>query len=248
MYQHCQLIKFIRTRFNTLRYVTSTILDDGWAEGENGISFVRRRVHEHELADSVPRTSQEFNLNKKILVSKITPLPDPETESVFSCHAERLVRLRRVYNCLCDAVQLVNSMYGVVVMFMIIQNFTNLITSVNVIMNIIKGNCQHFCDPIPIIVHIISRLILSLGMLLTAIVSCHLTVLESKELRSDVQKLLLKYPLGSDTIQQLKLFSHQLCNSEIQFTAFWLFNLDISFLCTIFASSITYIILLAQLT
>jgi hypothetical protein len=248
MTQHCQFIKFIRIRFNILRYAVSTVLDERCEESETGTSVAIHEAFKHKFATGMTKISPEFISDKKLSAYKVKQSSEANNMNLFSCHAEKFVHLRRVYGRLCDTVGLVNSMHGFLVMFLIVQIFTELITSVNHIMHYLKTNSSlHFPDPTPLIVYIISRIVLSLGILVATIVSCHVTVLESKEIGNEVQKLLLKYPLRSDTTQQLQLFSHQISYSDIKFTAFWLFDLDISFLCTIFASSITYIILLAQL-
>jgi hypothetical protein len=248
MTQHCQFIKFIRKRLSALRCVISNILGDGCAQDANETSAEMYEALKHQFSTRMTRVYPKSEFNKKAQAYEISTASEASNINVFSFHAEYFVHLRRIYSCLCDAVEIVNSMFGFVGMFLIIQIFTELITGVNGIMHLIKETPPHyFADPTPIIVHTISRIILSLGMLVNTIVCCHVTVLESKELGTEVQKLLLKYPLRSDTVQQLKLFSFQISSNGVQFTAFWLFNLDISFLCTIFASSITYIILLAQL-
>jgi hypothetical protein len=206
-------------------------------------------VPKHMFPTGLSSVSSKLNCNKiAALAYEVRAASQTSNINVFSFHAEYFVHLRRIYSRLCDAVQIVNSVFGFVGMFVIIQNFTELITGVNTIMHLIKeDHNKYFSDPTSLIVFTLTRVILCLGLLITIVVSCHVTVLESNELGNEVRKLLLKYPLRSDTVQQLKLFSFQISNNDVQFTAFWLFNLDISFLCTIFASSVTYIILLAQL-
>ncbi|KDR13679.1 hypothetical protein L798_12325 [Zootermopsis nevadensis] len=248
MTQHCQLTRFIRVRLKMLGRVVSAVFNDSCSEGESELPGSTREAFNSKLSTGVTRISPELVSNKKLLAYKIFHLSEANTVDLFSCNAKNFARLRRVYSLLCDAVGFVNSIYGFLVMFLIMQIFIELITGVNGIMHLIKeNNSPHFANATLLIVHLISRIVLSLGILVTTILSCHVTVLESKELGIYVQKILLKYPLRSDTVQQLKLFYQQISNNDIQFTAFWLFNLDISFLCTIFASSITYIILLAQI-
>jgi hypothetical protein len=233
MTQHNLFIKFIRKRLSALRSAVSDISDEGYE-----ISGQMYEVSKHVFRTGMSRARSKLNCNKISLAYEIRPEPE----------AEYFVHLRRIYNRLCDAVQIVNSMFGFIWMFVIIQIFTVLITGVNTVMALISEDLNHkFYDQTSMIVYTVSHIVLSLGTLVTTIVSCHVTVLESKELGNEVGKLLLKYPLRSDTVQQLKLFLFQISNNDVQFTAFWLFNLDISFLCTIFASSITYIVLLAQL-
>ncbi|PNF33538.1 hypothetical protein B7P43_G17407 [Cryptotermes secundus] len=206
------------------------------------------QVPKHVFSTGISRVYPKLDYNKTAISYEVRAASETSDIYVFSFHADYIVHLRRIYRHVCDAVQIVNSMFGFVCMLVIMQNFTELITGVSSIMHLIKGDFPHyFSDPTRMIVHAVSHIVLVSGTLVSTILSCHMTVLEAKELGTEVQKVLLKYPLRSDTVQQLKLFSLQISNNDIHFTAFWLFDLDISLLCTIFASSITYIVLLAQL-
>jgi hypothetical protein len=246
--QHCLFTKFIRKRLSSLRCVISHISEEGCARDATEASADIYQVPKHVFSTGILRVYPKSNCNKIASTYEMRVASETSDIYTFSFHAEYIVHLRTIYRCLCDAVQIVNSIFGLVGIFVIIQDFAELITGVNSIMYLIKGDIDyHFSNPTSMIVHIFSHIVLALGILVTTIVSCHLTVLESKELGIEVQRVLLKYPLRSDTIQQLKLFLLQISNNDVHFTAFWLFDLDISFLCTIFASSITYIILLAQL-
>jgi hypothetical protein len=205
-------------------------------------------VPEHISSTGMSKVCPKLNCNKIALNYELGTASETSNICMFSFHAEYLVHLRRIYRRLCDAVQIVNSVFGLVGMCVIVQIFTELITGVDTVTHLIKGDLsQYFPEPTSMIIHTLSHVLVALGMLVTTIVSCHVTVLESKEIGIEVQKILLNYPLRSDTIQQLKLFLLQISDNGIHFTAFWLFDLDISFLCTIFASSVSYIVILAQL-
>lgn len=82
-----------------------------------------------------------------------------------------------------------NSVHVFLIMFVIIRIFTELITSVNAVMNFIRENCSpHFSDTAPLTVYKISKIVLYLGIPVATILSGHLNVLELKELGNSVQK------------------------------------------------------------
>ena len=76
--------------------------------------------------------------------------------------------------------------------------------------------------------------------------SCEATLLLSKKLCDNVQKLLLEETLHYDDSKQLKLFASQISYNRIEFNAV-AFNLNSSFFCTLLTSVCTYAIILLQL-
>ena len=178
-------------------------------------------------------------------ISKIHPEWRPRIDRDIT---EIVVALRRMYSQLCEAVHLINIMYGLLVLLEIATNFTVGITSVSTIMSIIKANRRprHPTDLKPLLSNAICILISS-SLLITMIIFCQMTTWKSKKLANIINNISLKYPLKLDTLQQLKLFTSQICYNSFEFTAFWLFRLDSNLLCTIFASAVTYTAVLAQL-
>jgi hypothetical protein len=61
-----------------------------------------------------------------------------------------------------------------------------------------------------------------------------------------VQKLLLVERFDQDTIAELQLFSHQLFQRKVKFTAFGFLHLDYSLLFTIIGGATTYLVIVTQ--
>jgi hypothetical protein len=88
--------------------------------------------------------------------------------------------------------------------------------------------------------------IISVGKTVAISGSCHMVREESKILVNNLQKLQLRHPIRSDILILLQQFSTQVSQNAIHFTAFGFFSINLSFLYTFIASSVTYVIILIQ--
>ena len=88
--------------------------------------------------------------------------------------------------------------------------------------------------------------IISVGKTVVISESCHMVREESKILVNNLQKLQLRHPIRSDILILLQQFSNQVSLNAIHFTAFGFFSVNLSFLYTFIASSVTYVIILIQ--
>ncbi|KAJ9587833.1 hypothetical protein L9F63_018736 [Diploptera punctata] len=169
----------------------------------------------------------------------------------FRYMTETIVSLRRMYNQLCDAVYLINKMFGLLILLEIVTNVTAGITHLSTVMNILKlMQGPHHPTGYRAPLYLISCtlcIVISFSLVITMIVLCQITIWKTKELNNIVNKISLIYPLNPDTMEQLKLFSSDVSNIPFEFKAFSLFRLDYTLLCTIFASAVTYTIFLIQL-
>jgi hypothetical protein len=76
---------------------------------------------------------------------------------------------------------------------------------------------------------------------------CHTAGSENDTSKLLVQKLLLEDDLNPQDITELKFLSLQLTNTPVQYSAFWLFVLNLSFLCSVTGVIISYMLLVVQL-
>jgi len=88
--------------------------------------------------------------------------------------------------------------------------------------------------------------IISVGKTVVISESCHMVREESKILVNNLQKLQLRHPVRSGVLLLLQQFSTQVSQNAIHFTAFGFFSVNLSFLYTFIASSVTYVIILIQ--
>jgi hypothetical protein len=91
---------------------------------------------------------------------------------------------------------------------------------------------------------LISSLLTAVSMMVVA-VPCQKAGNEHQNCRDSVQEVLLRSP-HAHLVTQLRLFSNQLENNRIEFTAYGFFLLNLSLLSTLTGVTVTYIILLVQ--
>lgn len=158
-----------------------------------------------------------------------------------------IIFCRHIYNCVYDASALVNCIYGIPVLLEFIRNATFSITDVHYIL---KSSCfptLTFFIKVNGLVTKLCWLFIYISTVFYMTASCHLVNLETNKLINKIHKALLLHTLQKDSLKQLKLFSDQVSNNRIEFTAFWFFTVDMSLFCAFVASTITYTIVLVQI-
>jgi len=78
-------------------------------------------------------------------------------------------------------------------------------------------------------------------------VYCHMATSEANKLQDNVQCLLLGQNIGTEALDQLRLFSAQILVNKIEFTAFGFFSVNLKTLSDIIVSVMTYIIVFEQM-
>ena len=162
----------------------------------------------------------------------------------------KIITCRQIYSKIFDAVQLINSIYGLLLLLQLIRGTAGLVTNIYILASItisrdILPGFETWGTP----VHIFSLVIwipIFLSTVIAMTVTCQMVISESKKIGDIVQKLLLLQHMKWDEVQQLKLFSDQLTKNQIEFSALCLFKVDMSLLCTILASVISCIFILVQ--
>ncbi|KAJ9599881.1 hypothetical protein L9F63_009828, partial [Diploptera punctata] len=77
-------------------------------------------------------------------------------------------------------------------------------------------------------------------------VLCHKTNEEGSRTVSHLQRLLLYLPTDATSTMEIHLFSQQVISRPFRFTAFGLFDVDRSALCSFFGAIATYLVVLLQ--
>jgi gustatory receptor len=163
---------------------------------------------------------------------------------------DKIITFRQIYSNIYDATQLVNSVYGFLLLLLFVRAAGGLITNIYHLVSItLSGEDVLDIENWSSATHIGSLVVWILIFLSTIIVmtvTCQMAVLESKKLDDVIQKLLLQQSLRYDMLQQLKLFSDQITKNQIEFSALRFFKVDMSLLFTILTSVTSYIIVLVQ--
>jgi gustatory receptor len=172
--------------------------------------------------------------------NKPTKLPD----------IHKIISYRQIYSNIYDAVQLINSIYGFLLLLLFIRAAAGLVTNIYHLASITIGGeilvqLGDWGSP----AHIFSLatwISIFLSTVIAMTVTCQMVILESKQIGDIIQKMILLQHVRCDAVKQLKLFSEQVTKNQFEFSAICLFKVDMSLLCTILASVTSYIIVLVQ--
>lgn len=146
--------------------------------------------------------------------------------------------------------EMINSVFGFQILFLISSFLVSTINYINVVISCILQitNSTIDAETMQLITQyvLVSVYWLSVHVLLLVdvAISCHLTIREANRTTSSVQKCLLVDNINSGIKLELKNFSYQLMNSKPMFTACDMFNLDMTLLLSIAATTTTYTIIM----
>jgi hypothetical protein len=161
---------------------------------------------------------------------------------------KRIVNCRKIYNKIYDVCCFVNSMYGFTLLLSTLTHIVCFVSDVASGIHFLvmpytrKRKFDSEQEVIPFLACSITRALSIIAITLP----CQKTSEEYQTCVDNVQELLLRTD-QKDVIRQLKLFSSQLENSEIKFTAYGFFVVNLSLLTTLTGITVTYIILLVQI-
>jgi hypothetical protein len=158
--------------------------------------------------------------------------------------------LRQTHGILCDAIQMMNSDYGIQILFIISYSFISFVMFTFVALDAKHDPSLSDCDEEPSCVRVITNFCISCTCIIKVLsiaVSCHAASCEASRTSTVVQRLLSQKPIRSDTLAELQLFSQQLWNVDTRFTAFGFFTMNLNLLCTVAGTATTYIVVLLQL-
>ncbi|KAJ9592115.1 hypothetical protein L9F63_001343 [Diploptera punctata] len=222
------------------------------------VKFIWQRLSEFcEIVSQYFEVDAPDVEKQKLYIFQISKIhPTREVEKLHDV-TEMLISLRRMYRQIYETVELLNLIYGFVIFLEITTNFAVIITNVS---TIVKQNTNtntntfprfphflHAPERKPLLAHC-SWLFMSSLVQTIMIVLCEITIWKSKKLGTAVFKMSFNRSLEIETLQQLELLLNQIYNDSFDFTAFWLLSLNSNLLCTIFASSVTFALVLSQLT
>jgi hypothetical protein len=158
--------------------------------------------------------------------------------------------LRQTHGILCDTIQMINSDYGITILFVISYAFISFVMFTFVALDAKHDPSLADCDEEPTCVRVIMNFCISCTCIIKVLgvaVSSHVASLEASRTSGIVQKLSSQSPVRADTLAELQLFSQQLWNVDTRFTASGFFTLNLNLLCTVAGTATTYIVVLLQL-
>jgi hypothetical protein len=241
MLQFCKFVNFIQGTLAELTKIISVNVDENSAHCNVKRSFSPgKQLSTKRSAVHIEMRNDVFPLGCDL--SDVRPKPR-ETIPIGNIEF-----CRRIYNDICDANDLVNSIYGIPVFLVFILNATLTITSVYEILKS-SDSQRELQNTLDKAEHVVMKLFLLFShnaSLFYMAVSCHFVTLEYSKLIGKIEKLMLLNPLQKNSFKQMKLFSNQVSRIGIKFTASCFFTVDMSLFSAYVAWSITYTIVLVQ--
>ncbi|KDR17637.1 hypothetical protein L798_08344 [Zootermopsis nevadensis] len=248
--QFCHIVRCIEERLIVLERGVSSVLENRTPIGVTSTLTLPsvETVDKSELLSITSLISENENQVEPIENSLLFSRKALPHRKSYQLHI--IITSRKIYSDIYDATQLINSVYGFILLLLFIRAAAGLVTNIYHLASITIsgyvfveyknwGTAGHISS-------LVTWIVIFLSTITMMTVTCQMTILKSKKIGDIIQKLILQQPLRSDMLQQLKLFSDQVAKSEIKFSAFWFFNVDMSLLYTMLTSVTTYIIVLMQ--
>jgi hypothetical protein len=189
------------------------------------------------------RISSDSRPNQTSEVTACTTAPHRDTVSL-----NRVKALQEYHMHLYDVTQLVNSAYGIQILFCFASLFIHLILQYNVAIDLVtkvlsqKAGIATDIQEYSCLCHAV----LSSVLVTYVAVSCQLASEEADRTGQLVHTLLLKPDISREVIEQLQLFSSQVSNLRVKFTTCGFFTINASLLCGIGGVVCTYLIIFYQ--
>jgi hypothetical protein len=226
------------------------------------LSFILTESIEHDFivfnnisSDLAPRS---VILRKEILVTgvksvKRTFIGSPQRVNLHRqprCKVSQqrnIRRARELYDDMCDVSDLANSMYGFQVLMELGVTTAELTLSSYLMLATILGIQNVEMHTVGQFICLMAAWQLQYAFKLIIITApCQSATNEIENMAVLVQKLLLVRNFDQDTVAELQLFSQQLLQRKIKFTAFGFLSLDHSLLFTILGGVTTFIVIAMQ--
>jgi hypothetical protein len=154
---------------------------------------------------------------------------------------------RELYDDMCDVSDLTNSMYGLQVLLELGVTTAELTLSSYLMLATILGIQNVEIHTIGQFISLMTAWQVQYAFKLIVITApCQSATTEIENMAVLVQKLLLVRHFDQDTVAELQLFSQQLLQRKIKFTAFGFLSLDHSLLFTILGGVTTFIVIAMQ--
>ncbi|GFG31881.1 hypothetical protein Cfor_10235 [Coptotermes formosanus] len=161
----------------------------------------------------------------------------------------RILKLREIYNKLYEMCSLIDSMYG----YMLLQQFTSyaicmIVDGYNLLSFLVAlYNSEAALIPPEGYPALVLWNFSNLFRPFLVCLSCHRLNNEFKTTVKSIQTLTLRSGINTGVLDQLRLFSIQVQNCKLGFTACGFFDINLSLSCAVFLTATTYITVLVLL-
>ena len=251
--QYINIMQFLRHRFRNLNQhlakfcnSKSRISDNSVIKFRNGINRLHTRTKQtagtaNNLTD-IPTTLNYIQRDISLPMSNTGP------DEVTRIHT-----LRQTYSDLYDITESINGIYGYHITFELTYDFVSFVSflyyALEVISDVKKTGDRNLRGEEKIMFEFACSLCwvtLDLVRILSITASCSAAGEEARRTGTVVHRLLLRQSLLRDTSTELQLFSVQLLNNKVEFSAGGFFPVNLSLAYSMVGAATTYIIILIQ--
>jgi hypothetical protein len=202
--------------------------------------------------------SPRFVVNNKIRLTRVnrfkkTFIASPQhinllRKPLFKISEQRSVRgARELYDDICDVSELINSMYGFQLLLELGTTTAELTLSSYLMLVTILGIQNVEIHTVVLFISLMIAWQVQYAFKLISITApCQSATNATENMAVLVQKLLLVQDFDEDTVTELQMFSQQLLQRKMKFTAFGFLSLDHSLLFTILGGVTTFIVIAMQ--
>jgi hypothetical protein len=149
--------------------------------------------------------------------------------------------LRIIYSKLHDVALLINTTYGIILLNATFWVFIGIISGANYVIKL---------KPIANHLYVIAAVLWTsfcVALMIMLAVSCSMAVNECNRTPIIVQKIMLHDDNDREAVRELKNMFSQFKAMKIEFSAFGMYKIDMTFLCGIFGATLSYFIIFLQM-
>ena len=251
--QYVNIMKFLRQRFRNLNQQLAKCCDSKHRIPDQSLINFRNAANRLHI-----RTTQTENTPNNLTDIRTTQnyiLPDTSVSmsNTVPNEVSWIHTLRQTYSDLYDITESINGIYGHRIILELTYDFVTFVSclyyALEVISNVKKTGDSNMRDEETIILEIASSMCWvtqTVARILSITASCSAAVEEARRTGTVVHKLLLRQSLLRDTSTELQLFSLQLLNNKVEFSAGGFFPVNLSLAYSMVGAATTYIIILIQ--
>jgi hypothetical protein len=247
--QFLSCVRIIKNRFEKLNTQLSAMIVHEFEEEELGMFLSNSNLLSRSLGHSTD--AGYFGRATRVAsgsLSANTARRNPRGK-VFIYDSAQIHALRLTHSILYRVTRVINSDFGIQILLEMLHSFISLIMDMYIAMTGRSDPHLAACEEDASCVRVVTHFCL-VAVSITKFVAinafCHAASEEIARTPALVRRLLLPYPLGTDTLTELKLFSQQMSNIDTKFTAFGFFTLNLNLLINVAAAATTYIVILIQ--
>jgi gustatory receptor len=251
--QYINVMQFLRHRFRILNQQLAASCDRRSHISDYDLAKHRCSMNHLKIRTTHPANTAnipiEMPIAQNYLLSEISMSMSYKRPDEVS----RIHTLRQTCSNLYDITELVNEIYGYQITLELAYNFVSFVSylyyALEVLSNVKRTGDRNQRGEESITLEVASSLCwvtLNLVRVLSITSSCFAASDEARRTATVVHKLLLRQTLPGDVSTELQLFSIQLLNNKVEFSAGGFFPVNLSLVYSMVGAATTYIIILLQ--